>query len=167
MTKQELITKKERLIERLGVYIECKDQLAPVAARIVSTLILTGKKGMTFDELVDSLSASKSTISTHLNNLQQVERVKYFTKPGDRKKYFIMNPDAKIHALNKMIENWERERELHVEIIDYKKEINATLDDEDISRFELEFHKEYLKFFEQVSSSMDKIRKTLMKDDKL
>gem|GEM_PF-6631373 len=72
-----------------------------------------------------------------------------------------------IHGLNKMIENWERERELHVEIMDYKREINATLDDEDSSRFELEFHTAYLNFFEQVSSSMEKIRKTLMKDEKL
>ncbi len=167
MTKQELVAKKEHLIERLGVYIECKDQLAPVAARILSTLILTGKKGMTFEELVENLSASKSTISTHLNNLQQVDRVMYFTKSGDRKKYFIMNPNATIHTLNKMIENWERERDLHVEIIDYKKQINANLDEADSSRFELGFHEEYLNFFDQVIASMEKVKNKLMKDEKL
>ncbi|MGB7394681.1 MAG: transcriptional regulator [Pricia sp.] len=166
MTKRALEAKKERLIERLGVYIECRDQMAPVAARIVSTLILTGKKGMTFDELVENLSASKSTISTHVNYLQQVDRITYFTKPGDRKKYFVMNPNAMIHVLDKMMENWERERNLHVEIMDYKKEINATLDEGDDSKFELEFHREYLNFFEQVSASMARIKAKLIGEEK-
>ena len=141
--------------------------MAPVAARILSILILTGKKGMTFEELVENLSASKSTISTHLNNLQQIDRVMYFTKSGDRKKYFIMKPGAMIQSLDKMIENWERERNLHIEIMDYKEEINATLEVGDRSRFELEFHKEYINFFKQVCTSMEKIRKKLIGKEQL
>jgi len=81
------LTKKESLIEKLGVHIESKDQLAPLAARILSTLILTGKKGATFESLVCELNASKSTISTHLTTLQAANRITYHTKCGDRKKY--------------------------------------------------------------------------------
>ncbi len=71
MDTSELLKEKLRLVEELGVVIEKKDQLAPVAARIISYIILTGKVGTTFDDLVASLCASKSTISTHLNQLDQ------------------------------------------------------------------------------------------------
>lgn len=82
---------KLRLVESLGVHFENKDHLAPVAARILSYAILTGKQGVTFEDLVSNLCASKSTISTHLNHLQDLKKLEYFTKPGDRKKYFIIN----------------------------------------------------------------------------
>ena len=91
------MTKKESLIEKLGVHIESRDQLAPLAARILATLILTGKRGVTFDSLVSVLSASKSTISTHLTTLQAANRVTYHTRCGDRKKYFTLVPDAIIN----------------------------------------------------------------------
>ena len=42
MMNNELAHKKEELIERLGVHIEQKDQIAPLAARIISSLILNG-----------------------------------------------------------------------------------------------------------------------------
>ena len=41
--------------------------------------------------MVTILCASKSTISTHLNHLQDLNKIEYFTKTGDRKKYFIIN----------------------------------------------------------------------------
>lgn len=121
---RDLQQKKERLIERLGVHLEYRDQLAPLAARIVATLILTGKQGITFGELVSNLGASKSTISTHLNNLQLTDRVTYFTKAGDRRKYFMKSPDFLVRYLDKMIENWQREKSLHIEMVRYKEENN-------------------------------------------
>ena len=60
MELEALNEEKQLLIERLGVHIEKKDNIPPLAARIVSTLILTGKKGCTFEELVTNLQASKT-----------------------------------------------------------------------------------------------------------
>jgi len=156
---KNLLQKKERLIERLGVHLECRDQLAPLAARIVATLILTGKQGVTFDELVVNLGASKSTISTHLNNLQHKDRVTYFTKAGDRKKYFMKSPDYLVRYLDKMIENWEREKNLHLEMVRYKEEITNRSDATDDINLDLGFHKKYLNFLEQAIGSMEDIRK--------
>lgn len=156
---KDLPQKKERLIERLGVHLECRDQLAPLAARIVATLILTGKQGITFDELVANLGASKSTISTHLNNLQHTDRVTYFTKVGDRKKYFITSPDYLVNYLDRMIDNWERERNLHLEMVDYKREISKQSNAKDDITLDLGFHKKYLAFLEQAIDSMEDIRK--------
>ncbi|OYX24100.1 MAG: transcriptional regulator, partial [Flavobacteriales bacterium 32-35-8] len=86
-----MITCQQRsaLIEKLGILLETKDQLAPVAARIKAYIILKGKSGTTFEDLVADLCASKSTISTHLNHLLDLKKIVYFTKLGDRKKYFI------------------------------------------------------------------------------
>lgn len=156
---KDLLQKKERLIERLGVYLEYRDQLAPLAARIVATLILIGKQGVTFDELVANLGASKSTISTHLNNLQHTDRVTYFTKAGDRKKYFIKSPDFLVSYLDKMIDNWEREKSLHLEMMNYKEEMTKYSDAADDINLDLGFHKKYLSFLEQAIGSMEDIRK--------
>ncbi|WP_031426573.1 GbsR/MarR family transcriptional regulator [Flavimarina sp. Hel_I_48] len=155
--------KKEHLIERLGVYLECKEQIAPLAARIVSNLILTGKKGVTFDNMVCGLGASKSTIFTHLTNLQAAKKISYYTKPGDRKKYFVISQDAMLLSMNEMIEKWNTERELHIEIMQYKENINNTLAEEDKldEAFDLEFHQDYLNFLEQASSGMKKLRDNL------
>lgn len=152
------------------MYLESKEQLAPLAARILSNLILTGKKGVTFDEMVHGLGASKSTIFTHLTNLQAAKKISYYTKPGDRKKYFVISPDATLQSMTEMIEKWDVERDLHLEIMEYKLDINKTLEENDKSdeAFDMEFHKDYLNFLEQATSSMQKLRDNLttkMKND--
>lgn len=155
--------KKENLIERLGVHLECKEQLAPLAARILSNLVLIGKKGVTFDNMVCGLGASKSTIFTHLTNLQAAKKISYYTKPGDRKKYFIISPDAMLQSMTEMIEKWHIEHELHLEIMEYKQEINKNLEETNKpdDAFDMEFHKDYLNFLEQATSSMQKLRDNL------
>ncbi len=160
------MTKKEKLIEKLGVHIESKEQLAPLAARIISTLILTGKKGVTFETLVSELSASKSTISTHLTTLQAANRITYHTKCGDRKKYFTLVPDAIINSMGVMLKNWKNERDLHLEMMQYKKEINAELPKDCSEIFDLEFHEDYIEFLSQASASMEKLQKKLTEKHK-
>jgi DNA-binding transcriptional regulator GbsR (MarR family) len=160
------LTKKENLIEKLGVHIEGRDQLAPLAARILATLILAGKKGVTFDSLVCELSASKSTISTHLTTLQAANRISYHTKCGDRKKYFTLVPDAIINSMSVMLRDWNIERDLHLEIMEYKKEINAELPKDCPQIFDLEFHNDYMEFLSQASLSIEKLRKKLIEKQK-
>lgn len=154
--------KKERLIEKMGVHLETKEQLAPLAARILSYLVLKGRKGETFENLVTDLNASKSTIFTHLTTLQASHRITYYTKTGDRKKYFILSPNALILAMDNMIENWKEEREIHLEISKYKEEINQDLPEDSEDRFDLEFHSDYLDYLEQVSSLMINLRSKLI-----
>jgi len=160
------LTKKEKLIEKLGVHIETKDQLAPLAARILATLVLSGKKGSTFESLVCELSASKSTIFTHLTTLQAANRITYYTKCGDRKKYFTLVPDVMIQSMTEMLNKWKSERELHLEIMEYKKEINEDLQEQDEGHFDLEFHTEYIQFIDLASSSMQNLRQKLTDKNK-
>ena len=51
--------RKRELVEKLGILLEKKEHMAPVAARIFSYIILTGKQGTTFEDLVENLCASK------------------------------------------------------------------------------------------------------------
>ncbi len=155
-----LSKQKALLVEKLGVHIEKKDHLAPVAARILSYVILTGKQGTTFEDLVSDLCASKSTISTHLNHLKDLKKIIYFTKTGDRKKYFVINRDVMIQNISDMIDHWRAEQELHVEIMNYKKEVNNTLADKD--KFDFHFHESFIQFHNEAIKSIIKLKETIV-----
>ena len=158
---------KQDLVERLGVFMEQKEQLAPVAARILSYIVLTGKTGTTFEDLVRDLCASKSTISTHLNHLADLKRIVYFTKTGDRKKYYTINEDSIIQSIDVMMESWIIQKELHQEIKNYKGKINAH-NIEGILKFDLEFHDDYIQFLDEVTRSVSTLRsKIIEKNTKL
>lgn len=151
--------RKCELVEKLGIFLEKKEQLAPVAARIFSYIILTGKQGTTFEDLVSSLCASKSTISTHLNHLQGLKKVSYFTKTGDRKKYFTLNNDTMLQGISSMVEEWEAEKELHLEVKEYKEDINKTLEEDD--KFDLDFHDSFIEFLDGAIESITKLKEKL------
>lgn len=142
----------------MGVHLESREQLAPLAARILASLVLKGKDGETFENLVHELNASKSTIFTHLTTLQASQRITYYTKPGDRKKYFILSPNALIRSMNETIQNWSMEREIHLEIVNYKLDFNKNLPENSDERFDLEFHTEYLSYLEQATTLMENLR---------
>ncbi|WP_418508699.1 GbsR/MarR family transcriptional regulator [Corallibacter sp.] len=152
--------RKCELVEKLGIFLEKKEQMAPVAARIFSYVILRGKQGTTFEDLVSNLCASKSTISTHLNHLQDLKKLSYFTKTGDRKKYFVINSDTMLQGISDMVEEWKSEKELHLEIKAYKEEANKTLEEE--NKFELGFHDSFIDFLEGAISSIIKLKETVI-----
>lgn len=149
------------LVEKLGIHLENRDQLAPVAARIMSYIILTGKKGTTFEEMVSILCASKSTISTHLNHLQDLNKITYFTKTGDRKKYFVINSDTLLQSINNMILEWESEKELHEEMTDYKIKINNLKTTTADLQFDLTYHETYINFLNLAITSMSELKTTV------
>ncbi|TYP98152.1 DNA-binding transcriptional regulator GbsR (MarR family) [Tenacibaculum adriaticum] len=155
---------KQNLVERLGVLLENKEQLAPVAARILSYIILTGKVGTTFEDLVTHLCASKSTISTHLNHLQNLKKILYFTKPGDRKKYFTINQDNIIQSIDNMMESWLDQKDLHLEIKAYKVNANSVAKDE-ASKFDLDFHDNYIKFLNEATKSISELRTKIIENN--
>lgn len=156
--KEEICKVKMGLVEKLGVHLEDREQLAPVAARILSYIILTGKKGVTFEDMVTILCASKSTISTHLNHLQGLNKIVYFTKTGDRKKYFVINKSMVLHHIDDMIGKWKEEREMHLEIKNYKETINNTKIENKEEKFDLTFHDDYIKFIDGATASVEELR---------
>ncbi|MEL0651573.1 transcriptional regulator [Algibacter sp. TI.3.09] len=159
--KENICKQKMGLVEKLGVHLETREQLAPVAARILSYIILTGKRGATFEDMVSILCASKSTISTHINHLQGLNKIEYFTKTGDRKKYFVINKDTIIQHVDRMVSHWQEEREIHLEIKEYKEKQNNLKIEKEEDKFDLNFHNDYIKFIDEASSSVKELREKL------
>jgi DNA-binding transcriptional regulator GbsR (MarR family) len=121
---------------------------------------LNGKCGTTFDDLVTNLCASKSTISTHLNHLVDLKQLEYFTKQGDRKKYYIVSACHILTHMEKMVVNWSSEKALHKEMKSYKKKANELIV-EDTEKFSLEFHNYYITFLDEVTKSVLKLKEKI------
>lgn len=81
------LDEKKQFVEETGVLIE---QLGPppLQSRIIALLALNTPDGVPFEEIVEFLHASKSSISNAINFLLSAKAIIYFTKPGDRKRYF-------------------------------------------------------------------------------
>ncbi|WOD44548.1 GbsR/MarR family transcriptional regulator [Hwangdonia lutea] len=79
---------KQQLIEEVGVHLEERANLSPLASRIYALLILSSHDGMSFENIVSTMQASKSSVSSNLNVLLQLSYIEYYTKSGDRKRYF-------------------------------------------------------------------------------
>lgn len=112
----DILKEKNELREMFGTHFEKLYNIPPLAARILGILILDGcKGGITFESLVETMGASKSSISTNLNLLLKMEKIVYFTICGDRKKYFkaadlskrlesyLQMIDSEITIINRMI----------------------------------------------------------------
>lgn len=115
---------KEELIEELGIHFEGLYHLPPLASRIYSILILNGYEGMTFEQLMEKTEASKSSVSTSINLLIQTNKVEYFTKAGDRKRYFRNRKNHLKLRLGNYKTLIDREIELFGKTSDFLKAFN-------------------------------------------
>ena len=67
--------------------------VSPMAAKILSVLVIEGcAEWITFEDLIERLQASKSTLSTNINFLLDKGLIYYDTKEGKRRKYFKSFP---------------------------------------------------------------------------
>ncbi|MDT0687905.1 GbsR/MarR family transcriptional regulator [Autumnicola psychrophila] len=117
---------KIKLIEEIGVHFEKTHQLAPLAARIYVIMILSPKEGHTFDEIMTITEASKSSVSTQLNLLLQLNKIEYFTKPGDRKRYFRGNRMYLKNTLETYLSSISEE----IKVVEKITEFNSTYNSE-------------------------------------
>jgi len=102
---------KEELIEMFGIHFEKLYNLPPLASRILGMLIIDScRTGLTFEDLVERTTASKSSVSTNLNLLLKMGKITYYTISGDRKKYFKPAP------FSERLDNYVR-------IIEFEKQI--------------------------------------------
>lgn len=120
----EALKKKKQLVEELGVYFEKAHQLPPMATRLHALLILGPRSGHTFDEIVELSDSSKSTVSTNLNLLLNNGSIEYFTKPGDRKRYFRLSKNYLRLRLEKYKNQLAVELDLLRKIDNYNFEYN-------------------------------------------
>lgn len=148
---------KLEIIEMFGVHFEHQYNIAPLTARILGILIIDGcKAGLTFEELVIKMKASKSSISTNLNLLQKMNLIHYFTISGDRKKYFKASP------LSERLKNYlimiDSEKLLVEKLIDFREK-NSSCPQENINLQNSYAYKEHiLKVEELLNNSINKFK---------
>jgi len=123
-SEKSLEIRKKELVEKFGVFMERQENLPPIAARIFASLVVNKGDGTTFDELVVFLAASKSTISTNIQLLSNRGMLTFFTKPGDRKKYFILSPESLLSRVEEEIIQYRTEYQIVKEITEFREEIN-------------------------------------------
>lgn len=98
-----LTEKQTELIEKIGIHFE--KTIPPAAARILGLLIVSDQESFSFDEIREVLNLSKSATSNGINFLISVKKIDYFTKSGDRKRYFRWSPKSTIAHFKEGIEN--------------------------------------------------------------
>ncbi|MGC4129338.1 MAG: transcriptional regulator [Bergeyella sp.] len=68
--------------------------LPPLAAKIYAYMVFDfERKGLSFDDLVETFGASKSSVSTSLNLLLSNKLITDINKLEERRRYFIINED--------------------------------------------------------------------------
>ena len=160
--ERELLKEKLALVEELGVYFECNDNLSPLASRISVYLILNGVEGATFGELVEKLEASKSSISTNLQLLQTMNRITYYTKSGDRKRHFKMSPNYLKSRMEEKISLWEKEKNNHQKIYNYKEKVLQLNKKYNENHISLQFNKQYMEFIDKMINNLTELKKSLL-----
>lgn len=139
---------KSELIELFGIHFERLYNISPLGGRILATLVIDGcKSGLTFDELVEKMQASKSSVSTNLNLLLKTNKIEYITIKGDRKKYFKAAP------LSQRLKNYltivDGEKMLIDKLMDYRKK-NISCVQEEINFQNMCAYKEHVLQVEQL-----------------
>ncbi len=73
---------------------------SPLTAQIYTYIMFNNNKdGVTFEELVEKLHASKSSVSTSLNLLISLNKIEHFNKIDERKRFFRLTPNYIINRL--------------------------------------------------------------------
>lgn len=146
----ELSKDRDELVELFGIHFETHYNLPPLAGRIMGTLIVDCKKAMTFDALVEKLAASKSSISTNLNLLLKMGKIRYFTIPGDRKKYYKPAPfSERLEGYVKMV---EEEKKLVEKMLVYREKTASC----PLERFDLAHVKAYKEHVWEIGNLLER-----------
>lgn len=114
--------------------------IPPLAAKIYSYLIFDfERKGVPFDEFVEVFSASKSSVSSNLTLLQNLNIIKDFNKIDERKRFFVMNEQYMKIRFGEIIVKMETE----LSILNQLKDFSKITDEDSLKKYEI-----YRDFFE-------------------
>lgn len=98
--------------------------LPPLAAKIVAYLLFDFEhRGLTFHELTELFASSKSSVSSALNLLLDIGLIKDFTKPDERKRYFVNNPQYVRIRLENIVDKLKTEVDLLDRLFEFKENV--------------------------------------------
>ncbi|MEK6450962.1 MULTISPECIES: GbsR/MarR family transcriptional regulator [unclassified Myroides] len=116
----------QRLVDLFQDYCahhELVYHFSPLTAQIYTYIMFNNNRdGVTFDELVEKLNASKSSVSTSLNLLISNNQIEHFNKIDERKRFFRLNPNYITIRLQLIKDLLDREQILSLKIKNYLEE---------------------------------------------
>ena len=124
MKMKKISKEQSELIEEIGRVIEERADLSPLASRIYATLILASDDGLTFEDIIEAHQASKGSVSNNINVLVKLDYVSYYTKPGQRKRFFKASKLYVKTAMEKYQELFEKEINVVDKINKFNKKNN-------------------------------------------
>lgn len=107
---------RRELVEKIGVINE-KIGMQPVAARVNALLQVSNHTMLTFDEIREELQVSKSSVSNAIAILLSTGQIEYFTKPGDRKRYFRSTMEKWPRLIDKLLEFAMNYRDIYKQVL--------------------------------------------------
>ncbi|MFT3903729.1 MAG: hypothetical protein QM727_11175 [Niabella sp.] len=113
---------KISLIEDYAAYFSSVFKFPPLAIKIYAYILLessTGEEGVSFEELVEALQASKGSVSTNLSLLLQLKHVEETSHITCRKRYFSVPKNHISLRLKRIKEAMEMEKTLLEKLLNY------------------------------------------------
>ena len=128
--------------------------MPPLSAKIYAYLAFDfERKGLCFDELVETFCASKSSISSSINFLLNAELIKSLNKIDERKRYFLINESFINIRFEEIVMRMKREIKILDQLSEFRRtKVNNT-----------EFEKRYSLYKSLLEKNIANIQETLDK----
>lgn len=143
------------LFKEAVAHYELFYKLTPLTARIYTLLVFNNcQDGLTFEELLETFKASKSSISNSIKVLIENKFIEQFKKGSERKRHFRINSNLFLMRLEMVSKRLKSEKEINMKLKEYRKSnCNELFKEEtfDIYNFHLD----------EVTKSIDKTIKNL------
>lgn len=129
--------------------------ISPLTAQIYTYIMFNGHRdGITFDEIVEKLNASKSSVSNSLNLLISNNQIEHFNRIDERKRFFRLNPNFMMMRLEIIRDFLEKEQSLTSKLKQY-------MDNQELETFSC-LHKMDI-YLEHLEKSKAQLTKTIEK----
>lgn len=129
--------------------------MQPLTARLYALLVFNNcPNGLSFDDLLETLQSSKSSISHSLNTLIEMNFIEQYKKENERKRYFRINKNLFLKRLDDVKERLTEEKKIYSKIRAYKQTNSKTL-------FKPEAFNFYILHLDDAINSIEKTIKNL------
>lgn len=122
--EEERVRKQRELVEVMG-RLSNQGGGTSLAGKIMGLLSFLDKEEFTFEEIVDELKISKSSVSTTINHLMETDRIEYITYPGDRKRYFRIKVNTRKNFMQSLRRHIEKMERISKTALELKKDKNT------------------------------------------
>lgn len=139
----------KELFEDQATHLQTIHNLNPLASKILVYLFWDfDKEGVTFDEITGFFGVSKSSVSTSIQLLQQMNLIESITKIDSRKRYFRLNQE---HNLERRLQSISSKLQKEESII---KRFLKYLEERKIDDIRLQQIKIYIRHLEETNTNI-------------